>query len=170
MATNQEKLNRLAQQTDKIITEMASNGDFNFLLKEVPNIIKIRTQLGKGVSSNGGKLSALKKLESDKYKELRKKSDKLSSNTTPNRSNLTATGQLLDAIRGERSGNEFRFFFISKRNADLSGRTSKATNQDIVKGQEEQGRPFFFLSKTELTRLSRSIRDAITGRISNLFK
>jgi len=169
MATNEQKLNDLAKKTETLINEMAKEGDFNFLLDEVPRIIKVRTQLGKGVSENGGKLAPLKRLENERYRELRKTSDKLSSNTTPGRSNLTATGQLLDAIRGDRSGTEFRFFFQSKRTTDLSGRTSKATNQDIVRGQEAQGRPFFFLAKTELTGLSRKIRDAITGRISRLF-
>lgn len=169
MATNEKKLNDLAKKTDTLINEMAREGDFNFLLEEVPRIIKVRTQLGKGVSENGGKLSPLKKLENERYRELRKTSDKLSPNTTPGRSNLTATGQLLESIQGDRSGTEFRFFFNPKRTTDLSGRVSRATNQDIVRGQEAQGRPFFFLAKTELTGLSRKIRDAITGRISKLF-
>lgn len=164
-----EKLRRLAQKTDEIIKDNIR--DFDFLLKDIPDQIKKRTQLGKGVSDNGGALQKLKPLESELYKKARQRNKaNLDKNTKPNRSNLTATGQMLNSITGVRSGTKFTFSLKDSRKNDLSGNPSRVTNTDVMGFQEKQGRPFFYLAKPEITLFTRKIKDIITERIKKLFK
>jgi hypothetical protein len=168
MSRPSEVLAKKARQIERIIQENPSA--FDFLLVDVPELIRKRTRLGKGVSTTGGPLEPLKKRKPNtRYEQLRKSAN-LSSETTPGRSNLTASGQLLESIVGERSQASFRFFFRDSRKPGIDGRSSSSTNSQIARGQREQGRPFFFLSKTEIGLLSRKIRDEITSRISGLFK
>lgn len=128
--------------------------------QDTANRIKIRTRTGKGVKVTGADPEPLKAL-SAKYKNYRRKTDKLNrSSTTPGKSNLTFTGQLLDSIYGD-SINE-RSFFISIK----EDRNDGVKNSDIVEGQEKQGRKFFYFSRAEI----KSIYNAINNFLRKEFK
>lgn len=149
--------------------------------------IKRRTRLGYGVSSNGGKREKLKALDPKYVTNVRsvgkkrdgfrkkkgggyakkyKKGANLSSETTPKKSNLTFTGQLLNAIIGlSPSKGLVKITFNENRKDGVK-------NSDIVLGQEDQGRPFFYLTRTELKRLKDKLRvdlkRNIVGRLKSL--
>lgn len=48
-----EKLRQLQEKSHRIVEDLANKGDFDFLLKEIPEQIRKRTQLGKGVDESG---------------------------------------------------------------------------------------------------------------------
>ena len=152
-----EKLKQIRKQVE---ATLGDNKDFDFLLTEIPNQIEKRTRLGKGVSDNG-KLEKLKKLTSKQYIDRRKKSN-LSPLTSPGKSNLTFTGQMLSAIKGIRNGTTFTFFFAGTRD-------DGKTNSQIAQYARENGRHFFALSKSEQNGLQRKISKIIKESIKKLF-
>ena len=128
--------------------------------KDIEERIRRRTRVGQGLAETqrGAKQKKLKAL-SDKYKKARKKNKaKLSSNTKPAKSNLTSTGQLLDAITGRVSGNTIIL--------DLKeGRDDGVKNKDIVGWQRKQGRDFFEVSDKELRGLQSNIKKDLIKRL-----
>jgi len=129
-------------------------------------MIKLRTRLGSGVDASGDSKKALKRL-ADSTKESRKakkKKGKLSELTTPNRSNLTETGQLLDSVGVTKSA------YGSVTVSPSGSRTDGKTNQKVAEYVTDGGRPFNNLSKIEIKRLSeevkRDLREAIKKRLT----
>lgn len=131
--------------------EVVDPSKFDFLLQEIPRIIKVRTRLGKGL------LGKLKEL-TPKYVEIRKKDKSLYNETTPKRSNLTRTGEMLNSIIGSRSGSLFTFRFS---NTDSDKKAYWA---------DQTGRPFFDLTPSERNGLQRKISAIIRDTIRQLFK
>lgn len=76
------------------------------------------------------------------------------------RSNLTLTGQMLEALHYTSSDKGVRIFVRDNRRKE-----GKNTNADVAKYVQENGRPFLELSEKEVkivqSRLSRSIRNEI---------
>lgn len=123
--------------------------------KDAAERIKKRTRLGYGVEGGvrGGQRERLGKL-SDSYIATRKKarrSGKLSSATSPKRSNLTFTGQLLDSLRGMVKGNKIIVYL--KKNRD-----DGKTNPQVAGYVENGGRPFFELTDKEVKGLRNNIK------------
>jgi hypothetical protein len=167
MSDAAKKLKRMAKESERIIRD--NPRDYAFIVPEVVEGIKKRTKLSKGVDANDKPLKKLLPLQSEKYKAIRKKNkSRLSKDTTPARSNATATGQMLDSITGSQNGTKFSFEFKGSRKPDITGRDSGLTNSEVAKYYQEK-RPFFYLSKPEKNNLIRKIRDVITKRIKNLF-
>lgn len=135
--------NIINSKLDKTLSEVS---------KLIPIQIKKRTQLGKDLNN-----SKIKDIE-DSTKAYRKRyKSNLSSNTTPNKSNLTATGQLLNSIQCEVKDRQFEISLKDQRKNDLSGKKSKVKNSEIRKFQEDQGRPFFGLLDFEKLFIIREI-------------
>jgi hypothetical protein len=111
----------------------------------IVDIIKLRTRIeGEGLK---GKLPAL---TSEAYKKLRAKSKNLSSETSPNESNLTATGQLIDALKSKVTGSKISITINNnKRKKELNGSKSGYTNNEIRKFVEDNGREFLGLTAAE---------------------
>ena len=160
-----KRLQEMARQTNIIKNEPER---FSFIKDDVVNSIRTRTKLGKGVEGNNRPLKKLEKL-TEKYRDLRRKNKSgLSSDTTPAKSNATATGQMLDSLEGKQSRTKFEFFFKGSRKPDFTGRPSSITNSTLAKYYGEK-RPFFYLSKPEKNNLIRKIREVLTDRIKKLF-
>lgn len=83
---------------------------------------------------------------------------------SPRRSNLTFTGQMLNALRYEANARGISLFIENSPRRD-----DPYTNKEIAEFVQEQGRPFFTLTTDELTILIREIEREvrkITRRIS----
>lgn len=143
------------------------------LQKEVPEQIRTRTRLGNRVDHNfndrlGGKTGKFDKL-SNKYKRTRRKlKNNLDPKTTPAKSNLTATGQLLDSIKARRRGRTGLLIYLEKqRRVDLRGNPATIDNVTLAEYVEEK-RPFFALSDGELNKFRRMIRDKILSDLNKV--
>lgn len=116
------------------------------------DLVVKRTRLGYGVPIQFGTKSKLKPL-SRPYKTFRKDYQGLSSTTTPSKSNLTLTGQMLASVRviSSRPG-VVRF-------GPTGGRTdSNLSNLQVAAYQERQGRVFNRVSQLEYQQTLRFYR------------
>jgi hypothetical protein len=118
--------------------------------KFAADMIRLRTQLGYGVGRAGAPREPLKPL-SESYKQQRKKMQ-LNSNTSPTKSNLTRTGQLLSSHDVKSvSGATVVVGPTGSRNDGL-------TNEQVGTYVADQGRPYNNLSDVEAKRLREKIR------------
>lgn len=129
------------------------------------DIIYKRTKSGKGVTddqSNAASIKSLKTL-SPGYKEQRKtRKGKKGDFFSPNRSNLTLTGQMLDSIKSKVSDG--------KITVSLSGtRDDGQTNKEVGEFVSENGRPFLNLAVEEKQILLRKIETDLIKFVRLLF-
>lgn len=122
--------------------------------------IKKRTRLGTGV--DGKPFNALK---STQYKRLRKRSQNLSAETTPAKSNLTATGQLVNSLTVVKFkvGGAVSYIFKlgDNRGRDLRGKSSKIGNKQLNEYVELQKRKWLGFTKAQINEIKRDIRQFI---------
>jgi len=132
----------------------------------IPEIIKLRTrQEGEGVSGQ------LDSLEDSTIKYRKRYEDNLHPDTDPNRSNLTATGQLIDSIQGRNVGTKIIIEpRKGKRKGELSGGKSRLTNREVLKYVEQNGRVFHELSKEEKKELIDLIEQIIKEELASVIK
>jgi hypothetical protein len=159
MMTINEAVKKIKDQVDKF----ASREQMGIYARDMAKLIGVRTRLGRAVMQNGATTSAMKKL-SESYKKQRKgqiaffssggrvipyvpkSPPRLHTETTPSKSNLTNTGEMIDSLVG-------RGVSVGRGIIRLIGRR----NQDIGGWQEDKGRVFMRLAKAEITRLTRQI-------------
>lgn len=161
--------------------------DYIELLKQ--RLIK-RTQLGIGVDPNTGDAMKLPPL-SDSYKEQRQgkvryytdkagkkirvtksknttdyvKKPRLSGNTKPAKSNLTATGQLLNSLTVVKlkikGGVSFMIRVADRRGRGLFDQPSTIGNKTLVSYLAGQGRHFLGFTNAQKNRVAREVRQII---------
>lgn len=119
-------------------------------------LIRERTRRGFGVPDGSNAQSRLKPLaeSTKKSRRSKKKRGKLSSKTSPGKSNLTDTGQLLDALYGRLN---------SRRVAEiaLKSRRRGGGSNDEVAFFVSAERQFLNFSKSELKKLDDFLSDRI---------
>lgn len=130
--------------------------------REAVRLIVKRTRLGYGVDRDLGAKSRLKPL-SARYVDWRQKNKRqLSGFTTPRRSNLTKTGQMLDSMT---------ILETSKGRVVIgpSGarKGSRLSNQKVAEFVTKQGRPFNYLSELEFNQLVRYYRRTFGDLVRN---
>lgn len=162
MASQSDKLKKYSKNAENLIANILTAPVMTTLAKDVANQIKKRTRLGYGVAS-GGKQIRLKPL-TEKYIETRQDfSENLSEATTPKRSNLTATGQLLDAIQGTGATAKAEIGFNpNSRRSGLTGRGARGLTNVKLKEYVEKIRPFFGLTNAEVNRFVRALKGVLT--------
>lgn len=153
----EEVLREIKLKVNRSFDRAITSGLAKSIANDMAAQIVKRTRLGKGVNKSGKlvKLKALKK--NSKYIKRRRKGP-IDSTTSPKKSNLTFTGQLLRAIKGSSSGRKIIIILSNNRNDGI-------LNSDIVEWQEKQGRRFFDLSKSEANKFTRIIRQKILDQI-----
>lgn len=132
----------------------------------VISVLRVRVRIEE--EGTNGKLKPL----SPKYIEQRKKSKNLHPDTTPSTSNLTATGQMLDALRGRAGGGKVTIDIKpTKRKKGLYGKAPKdLTNEDVRKYVEDAGREFLKLSEVEKREVIDLTTQMILDELKGLFK
>ena len=137
------KLNNLLN--DSVLAEI-----HNALGQKASQMVTDRTKSGFGVKKNNSGETQLKPL-SPKYIEQRKKlksRGKLSSETTPNKSNLMKTGEMLNDIIYKSNSKEAVVFIKEEKN-----------KKKAIRGKKE--RPFMNLSKNEIQELTNIVNEKI---------
>lgn len=141
----------LKKKVDGALREVLSKDTFNDIGKMTSEQIKTRTRLGKGVPESEGSFQALKPLADSTVgiRKDKKKAGKLSALTTPNKSNLTETGELLDSLKYQSTNTEVRIYIEGQQN-------QKKANDQVA-----QGRKFMNLSKTEVREIIKYLQKKI---------
>lgn len=129
-------------------------------MEDIAEQIRKRTRLGKGVKENGDleKLGGTGRIEESTIAYRKRYRKNLSDLTTYKRSNLTATGQLLDNIKHEFKNGIMTFFFSGTRRKELSGKGRGVKNSEVARHVSKE-RPFFRLSNTEQRQFARRLRN-----------
>jgi hypothetical protein len=132
----------------------------------IPELIRLRTRnAGEGVDGPLKALEPSTKKSRDRYK------DNLHPDTSPNESNLTATGQLLDSIKGKNIGSKVIIEpSKGKRKGELYGGKSTLSNREVLKYVELNGRKFHELSKEEKEEIIKIVEQIIKDEISSVIK
>lgn len=141
----------LKKKVDTALREVLSKETFDDIGALTSEQIKTRTRLGKGVEQNEAGFTPLKPLSpaTQNIRQAKKKAGKLSGLTTPKKSNLTETGELLDSIKYESKATEVRIY--------IEG----SNNQKKAIDQVGQGRKFMNLSKTEIREVIKYLQKKI---------
>lgn len=135
---------------------LSSLGDF------IARMIRVRTRLGYGVNGNSKKkLKALK----ESTIEQRERED-LYEETTPRRSNLTRSGQMLNSITKKITKINFLTVLVPKTDRSDSDKT----NADIAYYNELKGRKFFALTDSEINQIKREAVKLIKSKNLTKFK
>lgn len=143
------------------------------LADSIADQVRVRTQLGFGVDDNGNQFKFAPLSES--YRAQRRgdiafftnsngvvipfnpdSPPILSRYTTPAKSNVTKTGQLLESLTGEAKGNQI-LVDVKGLRKDGSG----LTNEEVLEFLEGQGKTFLALSNSEKKALVREIKNRI---------
>lgn len=162
VAKKAEKINLIkiiGDPIDKATRSALKKSHMNRDAKFMADQIKKRTRLGRGVAIQNGRSFKLAPLKDDTVhgREILQDNGDLSVFTRPEKSNLTATGQLLDSIGGgSTTAGSGRIFITDNRKDGVS-------NSEIEKGHDKKLRPFMHLSKPEINRLNRRIRERIVA-------
>lgn len=151
----------------KMITDLLSKAYMEQVGNLAASIIKTRTQLGYGVEKPGSPRSKLQPLKPRTIKQRKRKKLKgqLNENTSPAKSNLTETGQLLSSLGVEKVENNVVTV------SPLGSRTDGYTNEEIAQYAADgvpgkrQPRPFISLSDIEMKRLKERIRKDLQLKI-----
>lgn len=167
--TPQEKIRKFKEKYGAQVKKALNEATQKAAEKTLNDVIK-RTKSGLGTN---GKLEKL----SPSYIEFRKRWKAfLASDTTPGKSNLTATGQLLEALFYRVVGNRFFIKVNSKqRDEGLGGEElvktqvskkkyemkSKLTNEQVRKFVEDAGREFLQLNDKEKKDLEKFTADIL---------
>ena len=159
-------LNNFRRKIEQALAQLTSNSNLQPIAKDLEEIIRRRTRLGKGVDVNGGPnvpLKALKKStkRSRKYKQKR---GLLSEKTSPNKSNLTDTAQLIDSLKGRAINKLLEIKPTGGR------KNSKLTNIKVAAYQEAAGRKFLGLSKQDIKQLTAVMQDSFNEIVNRIFK
>jgi hypothetical protein len=155
------KLNRKLQVKIKVATRLAVKE----VIQIVIDIIKVRVRL-----EGEGKSGSFKELKESTIKYRERYAARLHPDTSPSTSNVTATGQMLDALSGKSSGNKVTIFIKdNKRRRELSGSKSKITNNQ-VRSYVEKEREFLVLSEQDKREVIEVAVEIIRQSIRDLLK
>lgn len=182
MATkNGNTIRKLKKAGIDALIELRQPRNMRIIGREAAAIVRKRTLLGFGVAENGGNRKRLKPL-SDSYKAQRRgevafitlqgrvipvkpiEPIRLSSKTTPGKSNLTLGGELLDSLKEFVTG-------LGKVEVRPAGsRRDGLTNEEVAEFVSKD-RPFLNLSKNEIKQIEELTNDQFLALVNkNLTK
>ena len=150
MANPKTDIKKIRKKLEKVRNDATNKTFMKSLGEFVANLIRKRTRLGYGVDDQGEKKKKLKKL-SDGYVNQRKRS-RVASATSPKKSNLTNTAEMLDDLEPKKTKKgKTTIGFKSKHSDDKAGWVSK-------------DRPFNNVSSSEMKQIYQFIKDFIVNK------
>ena len=152
------KINDIIAKVKQTVSSLGKRSIMKQIGRDLTKEIVRRTRLGRGVKEQGSGTVPLKPLAASYKKQrqrLRRRST-LSSKTTPAKSNLTKTGEMLDDMTFTTRPKEVEIFFRSQE--------SRRKAQIV----QDQGREFMKLSKKEITDIAKIIEAQLKKALSKL--
>lgn len=157
----QNDLKRFINKLSDLYKDAKKPEPLKLMGEEAVRIVTKRTRLGYSVNKNGEK-SPLKSL-SKPYVQFRKSSKLLSNLTTPSKSNLTFTGQMLDSMQVVKITSDS--VIIGPRGYRDDGKANEQIANYVNKG----GRPFNNLSIAEQSQIKRFYRKVFGDLVDRKF-
>ena len=154
MATTKQQIDKFNKSVAKMMVKVTNKKTMKELGEITLDVVVERTRgKGKGLDANGATLKKLKPVKPE-YAKWRKKQQRHPDAARGKQSNLTFKGDLLDELKVKNL----------KRKVFTLG-WSKKKQRDKAKGQEEQGRPFLFLSTKEINLISKKLDEIIAKAV-----
>jgi hypothetical protein len=157
-ARNRAKMQAMAD----ALNDVKSPANMKKYGQMVADMIRLRTRLGDGVAREGADKGKLKKLAKSTItsREALQKKGKLSELTSPGKSNLTRTGQLLDS-------ESVKSVSVGKVTVGPTGtRDDGKTNAEVAEYVSQQ-RPYNHLSRVETKRVNDAVKKDIRALIKS---
>lgn len=155
------KLNRQLQVKIRAATRKAAKE----IIQVVIDVIKIKARF-----EGEGKSGSFDELKDTTVKYRQRYAKNLHPDTEASKSNITATGQMLDALTGKSSGSKVTVFIKNnKRKKELSGARSTLTNEQ-VRSHVEKVREFLVLSEQDKKEVIDVATEIIRQSIKDLLK
>lgn len=158
----EEVLEGISKKLLGLVKSYTKSKKFEQVAKYVDNAIRVRTRLGKGDDNK-----KFKELKASTKKKRKRYEKNLSEFTRPDKSNLTATGQMLDSIKSKTDGSKIIMGFKEKRTNELDGTPSKLTNSDVAIFSEQLGRLFFGLTPLQRKEFTRRLKAELLAFFRN---
>ena len=136
MANTKQDIAKMFKKLSKLRDKMTSKDSMKETGKLATNLIKKRTRAGFGVEKHGDSKSKLDRLSPD-YIEHRKK-NKPSGPTTPSKSNLTNSGDMLDDLEPRAKKGSAKIGFSSKKSKDKAKWVSDDRPFNNLSGAEQK--------------------------------
>lgn len=183
-----DEFNKRIKSLQNILSEKNFKESLGMYIRQ---LIYARTKLGKGVSSGDADSETVSNVKlkplSESYKKVRagklrfftsrsghvfaienSKNFKIQKPSlgklgTPNKSNLTFSGQMLEALKFEQTTRGVKLFIES------SSRSGSKLDNDQVASYVSKDRPFLNMSKNESKRVEQFISDEIDRRMQKAF-
>lgn len=178
---------QVSESVTKAVAQAVNQGVTQAYVEELKDRVVNRTRLGIGVNPingkgyklpplsegyktarKGTKIAKQNKFDAKRKRNAKKKElppPKLTSTTTPSKSNLTATGQLLRSLTVAKAritgGVAFFINVGDNRGKDLFGRSSKIGNKTLVGYLAQQGRVFLGFTNSQKNQITKEIRQII---------
>jgi DNA-binding protein H-NS len=168
---DQVVLDNLKVKLQKLKKEVNTKKTMTALARMARSIIYKRTKTGEGVSSSNEiqpknvKLKALSKKYKDKLK--RDPPNPIGKFYSTNRSNLTATGQMLESIIFKANSASFILEIADTVRNDEDSENG-LTNKDLAVYVTENGRDFFALTDSETRIIIKLYEDIVRAKIKVL--
>jgi len=128
-----------------------------------------RSRRGFGILASGKRQKRFKALKKSTRDNRKRYAGNLHGTTSVGKSNITATGQMLEAL--EVTGGRGRFtigFESGKRKTELHGKRAKnpLTNEEVAFHLENQGRKFLGLTKNEKNSIIKKMKKDLLKQLS----
>lgn len=157
------QLKAFTRRVRQAIQRTISEDELRMIGEEACRLIVARTRQGYGVAEDGGGRERLKPL-SPTYIEFRERySSDLSGETSPRKSNLTLSGQMLDSMQVVSVGNGG--VTIGPKGSRSGPFGGDLTNDELAR-IVQRVRPFNHLSKQEQDQLLQLVRKRLLERLS----
>ena len=164
-----EDMEKFRKLIDTSMKELINQQTLGPIAIELKNIIQRRTRLGSGVEQTGAPKTPLAELASSTKKGRARKKELglLSDKTSPNKSNLTETGQMLNSLRG-----------YARKKADAGtidiqptgDRNKKLAAIHTLGNPELPKRRFLDLSLQDIKQLTAVLQDKFSEILDRVFK
>lgn len=157
-------LNKILKRIDKSIVEVTKPVVLKDVAKFTVDLVVKRTRLGYGVEKNFGQRKKLGPLK-DTYVDKRKK-DGVDGTTTPKKSNLTNTGEMLRSLDYTVRDATIIISPTGSRNVNLA--EYNAEQVTYANGYTKPARVFNRISELEFQQVLRFYRKAFTNLLKKL--
>lgn len=159
--STESDLKKFKDKIDKALDELVSPKTLKTVGDFEASLVKRRSRLGYGVPKDGGGKVKFQDLATSTVKARKKK--KLASETTPKKSNLTETGQLLNDLVSRIEGRSTIIGHTKDRNKKIG-----AFHQ--TGGGNLPQRRYLGLAKEDIKQITANMQDAFTDILNKLFK
>lgn len=161
-----EDMDSFQSKVSKALEDLVSPQNLKPIANDLAEIIRRRTRLGSGVDSSGGKKSPLKALKQSTVDSRKSKQTRglLSDKTSPRKSNLTDTAQLLDSLQAKVVSKQIEISPVGNR------KDGNLSNAQVGAYVESAGRKFLNLGLEDIKQLTAVMQDSFNSIVNKIFK